>query len=347
MRAMVVRLLTVSCLIVLCASPLPSPPRSVEAAEDRREKVDGYAEWKKTDLIVVDGQRVRAGPETKIRPKNIRDVRSIPLGYEVEAKGVRDATGILVAESIEVKPNGAALFEKEVNQATNEMEAVWLQNREVSQPRGDGGVARVGRILDTGPDVQRLQRITTRLTPPYIPRDNVRVHVIETKDWNAMAMGNGAVWVYTGLLHDMDDDEVAIVVGHELAHYTHEHSRRGMRRAMWTQLIAAGVIATAESLDSNTARQVLGIAGGFSLMAWQNGYGRDLEDQADRVGLRYAYEGGYNVAKGPRVWRRFRDKYGAENRVTNFFFSNHSVAEVREKNLAREISLNYPEFRGR
>lgn len=343
MPAVVIRLLTVSSLVILCASPLPS----LRAAEDKREKVDGYAEWKKGDLIVVDGQRVRGGPNTKYKGKDVRDVRSIPLGYEVEAKGLRDATGILVADTIEVKANGAALFEKEVLQATNEMENAWVQAREVSQPRSDGGVARVGRILDDGPDFRRVERITTRLMPPYVPRENIRVHVVETKDWNAMAMGNGAVWVYTGLLHDMDDDEVAIVVGHELAHYTHEHSRRGMRRAMWTALIAAGVEATAQNLDNKTARAVTSIAGGFSLLAWQNGYGRDLEDQADRVGMRYAYEGGYNVAKGPRVWRRFRDKYGAENRVSNFFFSNHSVAEVREKNLNREIDLNYPEFRGR
>jgi len=35
-------------------------------------------------------------------------------------------------------------------------------------------------------------------------------------------MGNGALWVYTGLMREMSDDELAIVLGHELAHYTHE-----------------------------------------------------------------------------------------------------------------------------
>ena len=71
------------------------------------------------------------------------------------------------------------------------------------------------------------------------------------------------------------------------------------------------------------------------------GYGRDLEDQADRVGLRYAYEAGYPVQDAPTVWQRFLDKYGQEDRVTNFFFSDHSLASARKRNLEREIANNY------
>ena len=154
-------------------------------------------------------------------------------------------------------------------------------------------------------------------------------------------MGNGAVFVHSGLMSDMNDDELAIVLGHELAHYTHEHSRKGMKRALITQLIAVGVAAAAETIDDDKTRAVVGLATMFSSLAVTNGYGRDLEDQADRVGLRYAHEGGFDVRHGPRVWERFRQKYGEENRVANFFFSNHSQASARQRNLQREIALNY------
>ena len=60
--------------------------------------------------------------------------------------------------------------------------------------------------------------------------------MIDNKEWNAMAMGNGAIWVFRGIMDDMTDNELAIVVGHELAHYTHEHSRRQMRKGMWIQI---------------------------------------------------------------------------------------------------------------
>jgi predicted Zn-dependent protease len=114
-----------------------------------------------------------------------------------------------------------------------------------------------------------------------------------------------------------------------------------MRRAFFTQLLAAGIMATATAVDDTKSQAIIRLAGTFSLLAWQNGYGRDLEDQADRVGLRYAHQGGYDVSHGPRVWQRFRQKYGEEDRVSNFFFSNHSQATARQGNLEREIALNY------
>jgi hypothetical protein len=61
------------------------------------------------------------------------------------------------------------------------------------------------------------------------------------------------------------------------------------------------------------------------------------------VGLRYAYEGGFDVNRGPLPWKRFLDKYGDQNRVLNFFLGGHSQASARIRNLEREIVLNYRE----
>jgi Zn-dependent protease with chaperone function len=225
-----------------------------------------------------------------------------------------------------------------VLEATSAMELQWVRNGSVQLGEGD----KPARLFERGAEVERVRRIMTRLTPPYVSGDAVRTRVVERPDWNAFAMGNGAVFVHTGLLRDMSDDELAVILGHELAHYTHEHSRRGMKRAFIVQLIAAGVAVAAESaVDSDKAKAVIGLAGVFSVLALTNGYGRDLEDQADRVGLRYAYEGGFDVQQGPRVWQRFREKYGEQNRLANFFFSNHSQAGARQRNLEREIALNY------
>ena len=68
-----------------------------------------------------------------------------------------------------------------------------------------------------------------------------------------------------------------------------------------------------------------------------------MEDQADRVGLRYAYEAGYDVTKGPRLWNRFAKKYGEGNKVANFFFSDHSQSAARATKLEKEIAFNYPD----
>jgi predicted Zn-dependent protease len=154
-------------------------------------------------------------------------------------------------------------------------------------------------------------------------------------------MGNFSIYVFSGLLDDLDDDEMAIVLGHELAHATHEHTRRQFKKAMWIQLAALGVTAASEDIDDRTSRVVARLLVAFGAVAWQNGYGRDLEDQADRVGLRYAYEAGYDVSRGPELWRRFARKYGEKGKLASFFLANHSLASQRAANLEQEIALNY------
>ncbi len=172
-------------------------------------------------------------------------------------------------------------------------------------------------------------------------KSKLRVYVIDNKEWNAMAMGNGAIWVFSGIMNDMNDTELAMVVGHELAHYTHEHSRRQMRKAMWIQMGSLAALAAAQAIDNGGWRALAQVGRVLGFSAWMNGYGRDHEDQADRVGMRYAYEGGFDVSAAPHVWQRFLDKYGNTNKVANFFFSDHSTASARRRNLEQEMRFNY------
>jgi predicted Zn-dependent protease len=164
---------------------------------------------------------------------------------------------------------------------------------------------------------------------------------VDNDEWNAFACANRMIVVNRALLDDMDDDELAIVLGHEIAHATHEHTRREFKKAMWTQLAAVGILATAETIDDKTAKSVVQLAAVFSILAWRNGYGRQNEDQADRVGLRYAYEAGYDITKGPGLWERFAQKYGEPGKVANFFFGNHSLSSARAKKLRHELAQNY------
>jgi Zn-dependent protease with chaperone function len=303
-------------------------------------KLDSYAEWKRSGELIVDGQRVRVGPGTRWKGKFTR-IDDVPLGFEVRVQGSRQIDGSIVAREIDVRPNGAALFEADVRQGTDELEGLWLRAGEAFEADARGNKKLLGEIERDGARVARVERLIRRLAPPSVDHKTVRVYVIDNKEWNAMAMGNGAVWIFDGIMKDLSDDELAIVVGHELAHYTHEHSRRQLRKGIWGQMGSLAALLAAEAVDSNALRTAaqLGTALGFS--AWMSGYGRDLEDQADRVGLRYAYEGGFDVSKAPQVWQRFLEKYGEGDRVTNFFFSDHSLASARRRNLERELQYNY------
>ncbi|HET8644167.1 MAG TPA: M48 family metalloprotease, partial [Vicinamibacteria bacterium] len=231
----------------LCAIAAPAAAAEVKPAGE--VALEGYAEWRQGDLLVVDGQRVRLAPDGRFKGKDAaRDLASLPLGYEVTVKGRRAADGTVQAREIEARPNGNALFEKQVLKLTDEAESRY---RRAGRYYTSGKRAReIGRLSDSGPEVARVRRILDRVAPPYVDPGRVRVYTIDNDDWNAFAMGNYSIYVYTGLLRDMDDDEVAMVLGHELAHATHEHTRRRFGKAMWVQIAALGITAAARDVNS-------------------------------------------------------------------------------------------------
>jgi Zn-dependent protease with chaperone function len=330
---------------VLVAAVALAPGSAVLRAEDepeagRGEKVDGYAEYRLGSCIVADAQKVCPGPLLKFKGSGeAKSFASVPLGYELKAKGVRRPDGSLLAREVEAKPNGAAMFEGEIKSATDQAER---QARERGRFYSDEKTS-VGRLIESGPQVDRVRGIVDTLLPPYLHPEDVRIYVIDNPEWNAFAMGNYSIYVFTGLLDDMDDDEVAIVLGHELVHATHEHSRKQLKKDFLIQLLALGALGAASTIDDDTKQAIVSLAVVAGASAWQNGYGRGMEDQADRVGLRYAYEAGYDITKGPRLWNRFAKKYGEGNKVVNFFFADHSQSAARATKLEKEIAYNYPD----
>lgn len=328
---------------VLAASLAFGGPVAGGEEKAREVRLEGYVEWRQGDTLIVDGQRVRASSRLRFKGEGAaRDLRSIPLGYEAKVRGVRLIDGTVLARELEAKPNGDALFERDLRSAFDDMEKQYLRRGRMYEEGENGGVAQdYGRLRDEGRDVERVRRITRDLVPGYLNADDFRVYVVENKEWNAMAAPNGSIYVFSGLLADLDDDEVAVVLGHELVHATHEHSRKQFKKQLLIQLAALGVVAGADSIDNAGKRIALQAVALIGASAWSSGYGRTHEDQSDRVGLRYAYEGGYDVRKGPSLWLRFAEKYGEGNKVLNFFFSDHSQARARARNLERELELNY------
>src|SRR5262245_3628285 len=97
------------------------------AAAEGTERLDGYAEWRHTGDLIVDGQRLRADAGTRWKGK-FSALSDVPLGYEVRASGVRDGDGAVLAREIDVRPNGIALFESDVQHGTDAREGLWLHD---------------------------------------------------------------------------------------------------------------------------------------------------------------------------------------------------------------------------
>jgi Zn-dependent protease with chaperone function len=299
-------------------------------------KLDGYAEYWEGEFLIVDGQRVQADSKTKFEGR-VRTLRAIRLGYEVVVQGKRLGDGSILAKRIEVHKNMDTEVDRELRKAFDEMEASYRQRGRVADVDASGKVVQdQGALLVEGPSVERVRRITANLVPPYLIPSDFRVYVVENEEWNAMAAPNYSIFVYTGLLEAMNDDEVAIVLGHEIAHATHEHSRRQYGRTQWAGI---GAMMAGTVLGEYGSAAEMGSA--LAANAVVNSYSRNHEDQADRVGMRYAYEGGYDVTKAPEIWAKFEKKYGDSPVAVNFFFGEHSRSEKRADLLEEQIEWNY------
>jgi Zn-dependent protease with chaperone function len=302
------------------------------------ETIAGYAEYRHGDTLIVDGQRVVATATTTV--KGAKRLADIPLGNEVKAKGQR-SNGVLVAREVETRPNTNTNTEQQIIAASNEAEQSWVKAGMMFEPADSGKVNKIGDLLESGPYVARARRIMDRIRPSYLPAGALRVRGVKTDQWNASAMANGAIWVFTGLMDALSDDELAIVLGHELTHYTHEHMRRQMSKSTVGQIAGTAVAIGVSQIKNSTAQQVAAFGGQMGLSALMTGYSREFEDQADRVGLRYVYEAGFDPTKGPGLWEKFRQKYGETDKITNFFTGDHSRPSERIRNLQRQIQLNY------
>lgn len=324
----------VSLLLVLPTLTLPA------ADAERTVKLDGYAEYRRDGHLIVEGQRVRADGSTRFKGSR-GSLDEVRLGDEVRVQGVRLADGAVLAAKVDTHENGMAFLEREVKSVSDEAEMAWMDARMMFEEQEDGSRVRVGRIEDSGPRVARAGRVLDRLLPSYVDRGSLRVRVVENKDWNAAAMGNGSVWVYSGLMDQFNDEELAVVMGHELAHYTHEHSRRQAKRDLVGQLFLTAALVGAQAIDNDKARMATSLGAALAGVALTSGYSRDQEDQADRVGLRYVHEAGYDVRRSPEMWQRFQEKYGNGDVVTTFLFGSHSRPSDRIRNVEREIAINY------
>ena len=315
---------------------------SPSIAATKPVKVNGYLDFRKPGVLVVDAQRVRSGSKTKFAGSGAaKSFDTIPIGYEVKAEGTRQSDGTILATKIEAKPNGMAMYESDVLAATNQAEQQYVKAGKIADVDANGKEQVLGALHSTGPEVDRCRKIVDRLLPAYVDPKSVRVYVVDNKEWNAMAMANYSIYVFSGIMKDLDDDEMAIVLGHELAHATHEHSRKQASKSMYSGIAGAAASIGLSQVKSGIAKDAAGAAAGLGMSALNNSYSREYEDQADRVGLRYVYEAGYDYKKAPVLWRRFAEKYGDSTPIENFFFGNHSLSAKRAAALDLEIKNNY------
>ena len=157
--------------------------------------------------------------------------------------------------------------------------------------------------------------------------------VFESPDLNAFALPGGKVGIYSGLLKVTEtDDELATVVGHEIAHVT---ARHGSERMSQSILVAAGAIGIGvvmkdkSDADRSAALAAYGLGASIGVML---PYSRSHETEADTIGLRYAARAGYDPRAAIDFWERMERASEGKNKPPEFL-STHPADETRIRNL--------------
>jgi predicted Zn-dependent protease len=189
-----------------------------------------------------------------------------------------------------------ALSSAEVNKAADQ-----AYDKTMAQAKKKG-------VLNRNAEQVRLVReISNRLIPATrafrkdAPSWKWEVNVITSKEVNAWCMPGGKMAVYTGLIEQLKttDDELAAVMGHEIAHALREHGRERASQQMTQQTIigiGAALLGIGD-VGAGLANVVADVTVGLP-------YARNFEREADRIGVELAARAGYDPRAAVTLWQK-------------------------------------------
>src|SRR5437879_11353865 len=128
------------------------------------------------------------------------------------------------------------------------------------------------------------------------------------------------------------EGQIAMVLGHEIAHVTESHVVRGIESHYNTQLLGqlAGQAAAASGKIPLTPG-VFNLTYEYSMKAALSGHGRSAESEADVIGLEYMVTAGYDPREAPRTFELLLKEYGDHGLVQNFFYGAHPPTTARNE----------------
>jgi predicted Zn-dependent protease len=196
----------------------------------------------------------------------------------------------------------------------------------------NGYGARHALAPEDHPQLRRLRAIARRIVP-YAPPWNERarqwrweVSLLLSPELNAFCMPGGKIAFYSGILRklQLSDDEVATIMGHEVAHALREHARKRMGQTTVTR----GVLEIGSALlGLGSIGRTVADAGGQLLTLK---FSRGDESEADIVGLDLAARAGYDPEAGLSLWHKMTQ---ASQGAPPQWMSTHPASETRIRDI--------------
>ena len=206
-----------------------------------------------------------------------------------------------------------------------------------------------GKVNDDAALKARVDKITARLVAQaikYRPETETwdwQVAVIDDpKTLNAWCMAGGRMAIYTGIIQQLHltDDEIAEVMGHEIAHALAKHTAERMSGAVAQQ---AGLSIAGAILGGGTTGQAaLQGAALATTVGLQLPNSRTQEAEADRIGIELAAKAGYDPHAAVTLWQKMLEATGSKGKSD--WLSTHPAGEKRVQSLAALIPEMMPYY---
>lgn len=197
------------------------------------------------------------------------------------------------------------------------------------------------RVLTSGPEAEMVSRIGNRvaqaameLYPRYATKFDWEFRLIDNPDMvNAWALPGGKCAVYTGLLPVTgDEDSLAVVMGHEVAHAILRHGGERMSQNAAIGVAMAGATIALKDRPAKERNSILGAMGVGSAVGVMLPFSRSHESEADEVGLMMSAAAGYDPRKAIGLWERMGAAGGA---APPEWLSTHPSSQTRIKRLKK------------
>ena len=192
-------------------------------------------------------------------------------------------------------------------------------------------VKKTASVVTTGRMAERVQRIGKRIAAVSDkPELDWEFIVIDEPVLNAWALPGGKVAIYRKMLDNLSDQQLAAVMGHEVAHAVLRHGAEQMSRAQAQNMaiIGLGVLVSSQTEDEQVAQMAIGLgalaAQGFVALP----HSRQMELEADHIGTIYMAKAGFDPRGAVTLWQKMASlKEGGGGQPT--FLSTHPSDDKR------------------
>jgi predicted Zn-dependent protease len=187
-----------------------------------------------------------------------------------------------------------------------------------------------------------LNGIVQRLSAQATPRSfEYRVKVVDDPNVNAFTFGAGRLYVNAGLLARMENEaQVAMVLGHEIAHAAHSHVTEGMKATAGINMLGQ-LAGQAAASSGRIDYEVLQHTYNYSMNAATNGHGRSQESEADELGLDYLVNAGYDPREASGTFEQLLKEHGDPSKMDAFFYSSHPRNQERMERTTKWVEEKY------